>query len=243
MGKGLRQHKSGVETSSAPFVEEDFVYVGFKDGSKWRTPLMPADVEKFQGSLPKAASAQAKPKKAPKAKADAKKPVPDYNLKTVRVKYATQGSSNPIVKLEVKQKEDGRWRQKLQMVVKEGITPVYCMNICSTIADCFENFPMDETNMDFKACRDCLVEWGEDGNHAFEKEKMDWREVSKIANMLETEQTLACTIAVMVLQNHNTFHYISETEMPAQEGREERRRRERCRGRSRRGGGAGERSG
>ena len=101
-------HEKGMlkgELSSAPYVDEGGdVVVRFQSGRVWRVPhLVPGDIDKSKGeqaALPRlgeVAESEVKKKKPAKPR-----PVSDFILASVRVKYASQGSKHPILKMECK---------------------------------------------------------------------------------------------------------------------------------------------
>ena len=144
------------EMSSSPYVEGGEVLVRFKSGRVWRVPhLVPKDIEQRgeQAALPRVGDVSEVKKKKPPTEAKPR-PVSDFILGSVRVKYASQGSKHPILKLECKEDRfgpsAGPWRQKMQFVLKEdaALTMVQASHVLQTMAMCYEDEP--------QRCRDRL---------------------------------------------------------------------------------------
>ena len=104
-------HEKGMlkgELSSAPYVDEGGdVVVRFQSGRVWRVPhLVPGDIDKSKGeqaALPRLGEVAESEVKKKKPRTEAKpRPVSDFILGSVRVKYASQGSKHPILKMECK---------------------------------------------------------------------------------------------------------------------------------------------
>ena len=166
----------GIEVSGRPFEKDGSVVVVFEDGTEWTPPLIPADLEKFGAapSLPKRTKAKAKA-------STGNKPVNDYILETIRAKFATQGKSAPIIKVEARADRNdlsSGWRQRFQIVVRGDMTAVVAMNICATFCDCYHFMNLNQGELNFRECRDLLIEMGKNGTHDFTKGKMDWEKVS-----------------------------------------------------------------
>ncbi|CAE7549667.1 unnamed protein product, partial [Symbiodinium microadriaticum] len=182
LGRACRQLKKGIDMSGHPTVRDGSVFVVFEDGTEFMPPLIPADVEggKF-------AASSSLPKKQAKAKAKAKqasstKPVEDFVLPTIRAKFAKQGSSPPIIKVEARSDRhdlSSAWRQRFQIVIRGEMTAIEAMNICATFCDCYEHMNLNQGELNFRECRDLLIEMGKNGTHNFATGKMDWEEVAK----------------------------------------------------------------
>ena len=178
LGKACRQTKNGTDVSGQPSLNEaGSVVVVFEDGTEWLPPLIPADLMKFAGT---AGSVQVL---KPKAKqAGAPKPVQDYLLPTIRAKFSKQGKCAPIIKVETRADRydlSSVWRQKMQIVIRGDVTPTVGMNICSTFCDCYEHLNLNQGLLNFKECKNNLVELWKNGTHNFAESKMSWELVSK----------------------------------------------------------------
>ena len=185
MGRALFKNDSGVLRSSKPYVPADdasAVMVDFENGIKWRPPLMPSDLEKF-GALPKVdAPSDPKPKGKARAKAASTKPVGDYVLEVIRCRYASQGKSSPIIKVEAlvdRNNPKSKWHQVVQLVIKD-CSANYAMNVCKSLADLFQNLNMNPSETNWRECRDSLLHYGASGNHDYNKEPLDWQIVPKL---------------------------------------------------------------
>ena len=178
LGRACRQLKKGIDMSGHPTVKDGSVLVVFQDGTEFLPPLIPADVEggKFGASLPK------KPAKAKAKQASSTKPVEDFVLPTIRAKFAKQGSSPPIIKVEARADRNdlsSAWRQRFQIVIRGEMTAIEATNICATFCDCYQHMNMNQGQLNFRECRDLLIEMGRNGTHDFTKGKMDWEQVAK----------------------------------------------------------------
>ncbi|CAE7260691.1 cpt [Symbiodinium sp. CCMP2592] len=138
LGKACWQKKEGVIISSVPFVDkDDEVKVSF-GGLLWSVPhLVPSDLD---SSMPpkNPMQTQTKVKAVPKAKQ--LKPVDDYIYPIIRCKYCTQGSKNPLIKIEVREDRHNlrsKWVQKLQLVVKDNLSVQKAMHIAKSFADSY----------------------------------------------------------------------------------------------------------
>ena len=159
--------KEMVETSQRLEAVEGHVEAVFDGGFRWRVPhLLPSDLES-SGKFPKLGGSHEQPKAKGKAKAKPSqpKPVADYILKSIRAKYSSQGSNSPIIKIEVNEdrwEASGRWQQKCQIVLKGQITPTYGMNVARCFCDCFMNMRLVPDRIDYKKCRNALMEYEHD---------------------------------------------------------------------------------
>ena len=175
------------EMSSSPYVEGGEVLVRFKSGRVWRVPhLVPKDIEQRgeQAALPRVGDVSEVKKKKPRTEAKPR-PVSDFILGSVRVKYASQGSKHPILKLECKEDRfgpsAGPWRQKMQFVLKEdaALTMAQASHVLQTMAMCYEKMNLNGAEIDFKRCRDSLLKHAEAVKHDWEKKPMSWEYVNK----------------------------------------------------------------
>ena len=194
IGKALLRVTGGgvniVEMSTSLVAGEDgFVYALFNGYDRWRVPhLVKDDLEKFQAAavpLPRAQAPEKPPaKKARKKGAD--KPVEDYELQNIiRCRYATQGEKNPpIVKVELREDRfdtSSKWRQRFQIVIRDHITAVYAMNVAKTFSQCYVHMNCNQNMLDYKECRNALLEYKEDGKlFDWEKKPLDWKRVNSM---------------------------------------------------------------
>ncbi|CAE7222571.1 cpt [Symbiodinium sp. CCMP2592] len=158
------------EMSSSPYVEGGEVMVRFESGRVWRVPhLVPDDIEK-RGEQEAAAKAR---------------PVADFILPSVRVKYASQGTKSPVLKLECKEDRFGPsmgpWRQKLQFVLKEDapLGMVEASHVMQTMATCYEKMNLNGAEIDFRRCRDSLLKHAKAVNHDWARKPMSWEYVNQ----------------------------------------------------------------
>ena len=120
------------------------------DGVQWKVPcLVPYDLVRLtKGGVPLPSAkdlrnkpdTNAKKKATPKKKAD--HPVEDYELGIIRCRFALQGKNPAIIKVEVREDRNdmnSKWRQKMQIVIKDEVTAVVAMNVAKTFADCYVN--------------------------------------------------------------------------------------------------------
>ena len=186
-------HEKGMlkgELSSAPYVDEGGDVVRFQSGRVWRVPhLVPGDIDKSKGeqaALPRLGEVAESEVKKKKPRTEAKpRPVSDFILGSVRVKYASQGSKHPILKLECKEDRfgptAGPWRQKMQFVLKDdaALGMVQAYNVLKTMAMCYENMNLNGAEIDFRRCRDSLLKHAEVVKHDWEKKAMSWEYVNE----------------------------------------------------------------
>ena len=181
LGKAMKQMVDGVDVSEAPHVKDGEVVVKFLDGTTWNVPhLVPQDLNKaaLPGVPEKAPSAPKKPKA--KAKAKSERPVTDFELPTVRCKYALQGKNPAIVKIEVREDRNNlasKFKQKAQIVIRESISATIAMNVAITFAECYEYMNLNPSVLNFRECRDALLGMGDVG-HDWSQAKLDWRYVA-----------------------------------------------------------------
>ena len=177
LGKACWQKKEGVIISSTPFVDkDDEVKVSF-GGLLWSVPhLVPSDLDP---SMPP----KNLPQKQPKAKADPKakqlKPVDDYVYPIIRCKYCTQGSKNPLIKIEVRQDRhnlQSKWVQKLQLVVKADLSAQKAMHIAKSFADSYVYMNLNPGQLNFRGCRESLLAH----EHDWETSSLDWQTINKL---------------------------------------------------------------
>ncbi|CAE7582760.1 unnamed protein product [Symbiodinium sp. CCMP2592] len=180
LGKACRQTKKGTDVSGQPSLNEaGSVVVVFEDGTEWLPPLIPADLAKFASSAGSVMSVPRKPKAASNKPV---KPVADYCLPTIRAKFSKQGKCSPIIKVEARADRynlSSAWKQRMQIVLKGDMTPTVGMNICSTFCDCYEHLNLNQGLLDFKHCRNNLIEMWQNGTHDFAASKMSWELLSK----------------------------------------------------------------
>ena len=173
----------GVELSGEPFVQTDQVFVTFFKGNKnqelsWRVPhLIPTDLEKgaFPLSNPDPPN---KPKAKAKPKNKADKPVPNYDLPTIRYKYCLQGKNPPIIKIECREDRfdmNSKWKQKLQIVIKDSVTLNMASNVSRTFCDAYHNMTLNPRLLDFRECRQALLEH----DHDWEKGPLNWEIIAR----------------------------------------------------------------
>ena len=180
LGKACKQLAEGVDISEPPHVKDGEVIVQFPDGTTWNVPhLVPQDLGK--GTLPSVPKAAPAAPKKPKAKAKSNnKPVPDFELPTVRCKHSLQGKNPAIVKIEVREDRNdlgSKFKQKAQIVIKDNICVRTAMNVASTFAECYEYMNLNPSVLNFRECRDALLGMAEAG-HDWSKQKLDWRYVA-----------------------------------------------------------------
>ena len=184
----LKTPDGGVELSTPPFIEKDVVMVVFtggKDDIYWTVPhLIPDDLRQLAkgGSLPKAGEPSQNPPKKPKAQPKKKidKPVPDYEHPSIRAKYSSQGKNPPIIKIECREDRfdlESRRRQKLQITIKDEITPQIAGNVARTFVDAYEFMTLNPRLLNFKECRDALLGYTE---HDWSKAPLKWEVIADL---------------------------------------------------------------
>ena len=183
MGKACRQQEDGVDFSGPPFLQDGEVVVKFDDETCWKVPhMVPQDLE-HSGLPPDVPKPQPPvPKKKAKAKAQTTKPVQDFELPTVRCKYCLQGKQSPIVKVECRVDRNdltSKFKQRMQIVVKEGVTARAAMHVATTFAECYHHMLLNQDVINFRECRDALFGMADKG-HDWDKEKLDWRWVADL---------------------------------------------------------------
>ena len=200
--RGCRNLKTGILVSGECYNFADNVYVKFEDGFEWRVPhLVPYDlVKKEKGGVPlpsinalRNPPEQAKPKRVPKAKNKIDKPVPDYDLDIIKCRYTTQGKHPPLVKVEVREDRNdatSKWRQKMQIIIKDEVTPKVAMNVAKTFADCFLHMNLVPDHINYKECRDALLKYN---LHDWTKGPMKWTVVAKLCLKPFPPAYLECT--------------------------------------------------
>ena len=146
--------------------------------------MIPGDLKRFEkgADLPKTGEPGTVQPKTPKTKAKPKvqKPVSDYELPTIRCKYASQGKNAPIIKIECKEDRfdlNSRWRQKTQITIKDDITPEIAANVARTFADCYQHMSLNPRLLDFKECRTALLAYNE---HDWSKKPLSWEFISEL---------------------------------------------------------------
>ena len=112
------------------------------------------------------------------------KPIPDMDLGVVRVRYTTQGSKNPIVKLEVREdrfRPTSSWVQRLQVVIRDdgGFTVRQGFNILKTFALCYFQMNLNPGEIDFKLCKTSLINHAEQTKHDWSTH-LSWEHVNKL---------------------------------------------------------------
>ncbi|CAE7578145.1 unnamed protein product [Symbiodinium sp. CCMP2592] len=180
MQRACLESQTGPVFSSKPFVKEDEVFAQFPDGLMWSVPhLVPADLESGLG-LPAPTVPEQKPKAtASKRKPKADKPIEDYVYSIIRCKYCTQGSKNPLIKVEAREDRHdatSRWVQKLQLVIRTGLSVRKAMHIAMTFADCYVYMNLNPAEINYRGCRDDLL--GHD--HDWEASALDWQTVNSL---------------------------------------------------------------
>ncbi|CAE7238527.1 unnamed protein product [Symbiodinium sp. CCMP2592] len=177
LGKACWQKKEGVIISSIPFVDKnDEVKVSF-GGLLWSVPhLVPRDLDPSMPANP--SRKEAKAKAVPKAKPQPK-PVDDYVYPIIRCKYCTQGSKNPLIKIEAREDRGNlhsKWVQKLQVVIKSDLTVQKAMNVAKSFADAYVYMNLNPGQLNFRGCRDSLLAH----KHDWETSALDWQTVNKL---------------------------------------------------------------
>ncbi|CAE7455827.1 unnamed protein product [Symbiodinium sp. CCMP2592] len=179
MQRACLESQTGPVFSSKPFVKEDEVFVQFPDGLMWSVPhLVPADLESGLG-LPAPTVPEQKPKAASKRKPKADKPIEDYVYSIIRCKYCTQGSKNPLIKVEAREDRHdatSRWVQKLQLVIRTGLSVRKAMHIAMTFADCYVYMNLNPAEINYRGCRDDLLAH----DHDWEASALDWQTVNSL---------------------------------------------------------------
>ena len=146
-----------------------------KTKAKAKPQAEPQDSEQGTAEAPEAEEGS-KPKGSKKAK-PMPKPVQDYCLKSIRCKYTTQGSNPPIVKVEVNEdrfEATGKWQQKMQLVIKDKVTPNVAMHVAMTFADCFHHMLLVPDRIDYRECRNALLSYP----HDWEASPLSWKVVN-----------------------------------------------------------------
>ena len=182
-------HSWGCERSKQLYIHEDKVCTSFEhDDLVWVVPhLLPADLEHYAGGkLQGVRHVETKPSQK-KAKSAAKKPneqsnaFAPYVLDAVKVSYSSQGSSNPIIKVQVRQDRNdtkSKWVQRMQVVIKDEVSKNIAWNVAKTFADCFQFMGLVPDVTNYRECRDSLLAYGAAGYHDFEKGPLPWRTVA-----------------------------------------------------------------
>ncbi|CAE7904495.1 unnamed protein product, partial [Symbiodinium sp. KB8] len=112
------------------------------------------------------------------------KPVADMDLGVVRVRYTTQGTKSPIVKLEVREdrfRPTSAWVQRLQVVIRGdgGFTAQQGFNILKTFALCYFEMNLSPTDVNFRQCKSSLLEHGLEIGHNWQ-EHLSWKYINKL---------------------------------------------------------------
>ncbi|CAE7679618.1 unnamed protein product [Symbiodinium sp. CCMP2592] len=100
----------------------------------------------------------------------------DYVYSIIRCKYCTQGSKNPLIKVEAREDRhdaSSKWIQKLQLVIRTGLSVRKAMHIAMTFADCYVYMNLNPAEINYKGCRDDLLAH----NHDWEASALDWQTV------------------------------------------------------------------
>ncbi|CAE7235068.1 unnamed protein product [Symbiodinium sp. CCMP2592] len=159
MQRACLESQTGPVFSSKPFVKEDEVFAQFPDGLMWSVPhLVPADLESGLG-LPAPTVPEQKPKAASKRKPKADKPIEDY-----------------VEAREDRHDATSRWVQKLQLVIRTGLSVRKAMHIAMTFADCYVYMNLNPAEINYRGCRDDLL--GHD--HDWEASALDWQTVNSL---------------------------------------------------------------
>lgn len=112
------------------------------------------------------------------------KPIQDMDLGVVRVRYTTQGSKSPIVKLEVREdrfRPTSAWVQRLQVVIREdgGFSVQQGFNILKTFALCYFEMNLSPTDINFKQCKSSLLDHGLKIGHDW-TEHLSWKYINTL---------------------------------------------------------------
>ena len=174
--KACWQKSEGVIISSTPFVDKDGEVKVLFGGLLWNVPhLVPSDLDPSMPANPP--QQQMKAKAVPKAKQ--LKPVDDYVYPIIRCKYCTQGTKNPLIKIEVREDRhnlQSKWVQKLQLVIKDNLSVRKAMNVAKSFADSFVYMNLNPGRLNFRGCRESLLAH----EHDWETSALDWQTVNKL---------------------------------------------------------------
>ncbi|CAE7212823.1 unnamed protein product [Symbiodinium sp. CCMP2592] len=112
------------------------------------------------------------------------KPIQDMDLGVVRVRYTTQGSKNPIVKLEVREdrfRPTSPWVQRLQVVIRNdgGFTVQQGFNVLKTFALCYFQMNLNPGEINFKLCKSSLLEHALEIGHDWAMH-LSWKYINKL---------------------------------------------------------------
>ena len=120
------------------------------------------------------------------------------DLGVVRVRYTTQGSKSPILKLEVREdrfRPTSSWVQRLQVVIRpDGFTVQQGFNLLKTFALCYFEMNLNPGELNFKECKASLLDHAAKTGHDWTTH-LPWKHVNKLKLKGFPEATLGLNSA------------------------------------------------